>query len=343
MTIVLTQIDVGNSSVYQRKAYGEAVALGSNAKWRAASSPDGRWHLPLLLRAIPHRGLDAASPYGYPGIHIDPSLSKSEVASLWLETAQLLAEHGIVSLFLRLPPYERDLANRLSGVPGINLQHLSNTVEVSTIDIDSTWTTMQGRARTAVRKARKAGYVARALDASPELRRQDSPFRKLYDATMMRVGASPQLQYSDDYYSVMLDGIEDRVRLVEVLDSNDQVVASAMILLDAERVHYHLSGSDPSAARLGANNLLIWEILSWSHRNGFQAVHLGGGTGPNDSLFVFKSSFGGTQLPFYVGKSIIQPEVYAELVQLRAAELGTDVESIENASYFPAYRAEKIA
>lgn len=91
--------------------------------------------------------------------------------------------------------------------------------------------------------------------------------------------------------------------------------------------------------KLGANNLLLYEVAKDFSIKGYKKFHLGGGYGGNDSpLFEFKKSFNKNGiLDFYIGKKIYNKKMYDKLVNIRKKE---ENDKIENSSYFPLYRAQ---
>ena len=105
-------------------------------------------------------------------------------------------------------------------------------------------------------------------------------------------------------------------------------------------LHYHLAGSQLSAARNGANYLLIDSMVNWGCREGYGTFHLGGGTRPDDGLFRFKLGFGGSLLEFWLGKVVISPDEYRQLSATRALQLDPDGGTILG-DFFPAYRTQR--
>lgn len=328
-------------SVYFSPTYGMADGRHRGYEWTNIAADDGRWQLPLHIRRDQHGFVDATTPYGYGGIWFDASLDRSDLTKAWAQSIEALRQMGVVSMFLRFSPFLPCATDRLVELtPGLIVKRVSETVLVDVTDIDTTWSTMQGRARTAIRKARGRGLHSRVSFADAEKLSSGSPFRTLYEATMNRLGAAEQYLFDDTYYISLMSGLAEELQIVEVLDSTGQTVASALLLCDTQGiVHYHLSGSDPAAAREGANNLLIWTILEWSSERGFTSVHLGGGVTAGDSLFKFKTSFGGERLPFNVGGVIIDADAYESAVADRARVLGHSPESLKISGFFPAYRA----
>lgn len=338
MHVTWTDHDSG-VSVYQSRGYGEAASSTIDAEWGVIGDADGRWRLPLCISKIEGSGhFDAVSPYGYPGVSVDPGLTASDVARAWDSTLEALASRDIVSVFLRFAPYRRDV-ERIEGLPGLELVELSETVIIDLGDEDAMWNAMHGRARTAIRKAERAGLRARVVDHQPLVLRPGEGFRRVYDAAMDRVGASPAHRHKNEYYDRLTQADDVSMRLIEVTDEDGTVVSATLLLIDEDGVHYHLSGSIIEAARNGANNLLIWTAMRWAAEHGHEVFHLGGGTSRNDGLFRFKASFGGRALPFFVGRLIVEPRVYAHLVSERADWMGVEPRALEASGFFPAYRA----
>lgn len=333
-------LDCGSGvNVYQSRGYGEAASSTIGANWDVVGDVTGRWRVPLCIFDIDDSGhRDAVSPYGYSGIHVESSMTADEVASAWRETCDVLAEREIVSVFFRFAPYTDDIT-RLRSVPNLHLEELSETVIIDLDDEKMMWDRMHGRSRTAIRKSEREGLRAHVVESQPLDLRSRTGFRRVYDAAMDRVGASSAHRHQDEYYDKLVNATDVDVRLIEVLDTDDAVVAATLLLIDEEAVHYHLSGSLIEAARNGANNLLIWTAMRWAAQQGHKLFHLGGGTARDDGLFRFKSSFGGRSLPFLVGRLIVKPDVYDDLVVARSELLDVKPAILRSGSFFPAYRA----
>ena len=115
-------------------------------------------------------------------------------------------------------------------------------------------------------------------------------------------------------------------------------VSMAIMLFANGRMHYHLSGSLWEYRSLAASNLLLYEAACWGAGQGFRSFHLGGGLGSReDNLFKFKQAFSrNSSLVFSIGKLVVAPEEYEELVVLRSeVDSGFDKAS----SFFPLYRS----
>ncbi|RWU84464.1 GNAT family N-acetyltransferase [Janibacter hoylei PVAS-1] len=320
--------------VYFSSLYGTACQIETGGTWHTLTDDSGDWQLPFLVSSIPGQTelFDASSPYGYAGIAVNPDLPASDQQAMWESAKGILREAGVVSLFLRHSPLvhtmpAQHLGQHLTVVP----DHPTVAVPISTPD--EMWKSLEGRSRTAIRKAQKSGLTSLVRPATKEDLHPHGPFRRLYEATMHRVRAKKGYFFSDMYYVALLESLGSDLQLVEVQDSQGKPAAAALLLRHNQTLHYHLSGSEPLHARVGANNLLIWQAMLWSAQNGLRRLHLGGGVGTNDALLRFKKSFGGELLSFAATGHIIDPARYQRLVnQMRNTPLPTS-------TFFPAYRS----
>lgn len=335
MTVRITRQPVRKGPrVYESADYGRAVAAAEGGTWAEVGDDGGAWSIPLITRPIPGSDLlDASTPYGYGGINIREGLSDEDIVGLWDETRATLANAGVVSMFLRLPPFVPTEAARLTGLEALEITEVSQTFVVALGADASMWAAMHKRGRTAVRAAEKNGCHAEVVPVDePSLRNA----RHLYEETMRRVGADARYYFPDEYYE-RLRQLGDRLVIVEVRGAENDVVAASFILRDDHHAHYHLSGSTGAAS--GSNNLMIWATMQWAAREGLESLHLGGGVTAGDSLHRFKAAFGGAEVPFHVGKAILRPDEYQQLTADRARTIGVATAKLASGSFFPAYRA----
>lgn len=327
--------DVG---VYQTRSYGEAAAGSAGAEWDVIGDESGRWRFPVCLSGLSGGLVDAVSPYGYAGIHCADGTSGREIAQLWKRTRGLLADRGVVAAFLRFAPYREKVERWHHDLEELRTVQLSTTIAVPMASEATMWEGMLGRARTEVRKALRAGLTASIDPADFSLTSRLAPFRRVYDATMDRLDAGIQHRHVDEYYARLVRGLPGDVWIVSIRDERGEVVAASILLVDVHGAHYHLSGSIPEYARLGANSLMLWTAMKWAATQNHPILHLGGGTRLNDGLFRFKASFGGISLPFFVGHLIVRPADYDRLVSVRSREIAAAGGDLAT-TFFPLYRA----
>lgn len=330
--------DDSRPDVYFTAGYGHAAAMPGGGRWDCAGR-DGVALLPYVLTDTGDGCVDAASPYGYCGIHVAPACPAAELKRFWASAADRLRDSGVIALFLRFSPLDDASRQAAAALPGLTLTWRGDTITVPTRGgADAVWAGLEGRARTAVRKAERSGYACGLRPAETGDLRAGAPFRSLYEQTMLRVGSSAGYHFPDGYYAALLAGLGPRLLLAEVRRPGEPPVAAALLMLHQERVHYHLAGSTLAATSAGAGNLLLWTVLRWAADTGRAVVHLGGGVSGEDGLFRFKRSFGGTRTAFWTGAAVLDDAAYRLRVLDRAAQLGVPVTEIERSGFFPGYR-----
>ncbi|MFD2766137.1 GNAT family N-acetyltransferase [Micromonospora eburnea] len=326
--------------VYFTPGYGAAAAAADAAVWRLAYAPEGML-VPYLVRSVDDEVHDAASPYGYSGIHLAADRPPDELARCWSQAVERWRDEGLVSLFLRFSPMD---PASVAAVRALRLVPMVRRPDTLTVAVDRTpdeiWNGMAGRARTAIRKARRVGLEAAVRTVQSTDLDVGSPFRHLYEQTMKRVGSAPSYFFPDRYYRLLHDGLGRSLLTCEVRDPHGSVVAASLLMRHADLLHYHLAGSDPAAGRDGANSLLLWTVLSWAAEHGCARVHLGGGVRADDGLFRFKCSFGGTRTEFWTGALVLDRKRYDDLVARHAARLRLSTGDLLRTGFFPAYRQE---
>jgi hypothetical protein len=324
--------------VYFTDAYGRVDALDQGGDWASIATRSGTWQMPIVLAALGDGLREATSPYGYSGIHVGDDLTAADAADAWSSSTAILRDLGVVSLFLRFSPFEPRSVRLATTLDGVTVRRSGTTYLVRTDDPADMWDRMEGRSRTAIRKARQHGLTGMVRPVAREDLDPGSDFRTLYEGTMLRVGAADRYIFDDGYYRGLMDALGAGLQVVEVREDG-AVVASALMMRHGTRAHYHLSGSDPEASRRGANTMLVWTMVEWCAGSDVETCHLGGGVSEGDGLAVFKRSFGGQEAAFHVGQAIIDPVTYARLTRERATQLATTAAALEQADYFPAFRA----
>ncbi|MDO9497357.1 MAG: GNAT family N-acetyltransferase [Nocardioides sp.] len=320
--------------VYFSEGYGRAEEAAGAGEWLRLEAHEGRWQMPVHIR---REGgfVDAVSPYGYSGIYAAPGLDADSCATAWEGVAATLRQMGVLSLFLRQSPfYSPELPPQ-----AVRLNQPHPTVCIPVGSEDDVWKGMAGRCRTSCRKAEKLGVTGAVRAATAQDLRPSSAFRRLYEGAMLRREATQRYFFPDAYYERLKEALQGNLLLAEARDQSGDVVASTLLLRHGRRLHYHLSGSDPAAGRLGATNLLLWEAARWACSNSLDEFHLGGGVTDRDSLFRFKESFGGTLLDYSTHGITLDPVGFRDAVVRRSHELERPFDSVLNDPYYPQFRA----
>lgn len=327
--------------IYFLPGYGRAASVSDPGEWVLLEAFEGAWQVPLILRTLIDGTKDAISPYGYSGVYASPSLSSAQIEAAWSETLNRLRQLEVISVLLRHSPLVPQApAPNLPGQLSIISGH--PTVALDLTDKESAWEGMEGRCRTAIRKALKNGYSSDVRQTKSQDLAPDSDFRRLYEGTMRRRGAASPYFFGDDYYNELLDGLGSNLLIAEARNPVGGVVSATLLMLHAQRLHYHLSGSSLEGARMGSNNLMLWTATQFGIARGLRQFHLGGGVGPRDDLFKFKRAFGGYELEYGVSGMIIDDARYQAQARSRAKACAVSTDTLLAGNFFPAYRGGTV-
>jgi serine/alanine adding enzyme len=317
--------------VYYRSGYCRAYEAAGHGRAVAVVTDSGLF--PLLLRPLPfgEDGFDAVTPYGYGGILPlggDISATATEVRQL----RDWCGRNGVVSCLLRLHPL-LGASEQLSGSdePGVEIREHGPTTAVDPRGMDAETGRLAGMS-----KGRKADLTIARRELELVWGADEDAlesFRRIYDATMDRLGAGEFYLFPPEYYRALADGLGDRLA-VALARHGEEVAGGAIFLADRRFAHYHLSGTTHAGRELKAGTLLVHAGAEWAAARGCELLHLGGGTSGADSLFAFKKSFGGETYTYSFATLVADSERYDALVARRARE-----DEPPRRDFFPAYRA----
>jgi hypothetical protein len=270
---------------------------------------------PFLLReirnvaSVEHAGdwKDIETAYGYGG-PLSTTKDPAFLREAWSCFDAWCQDSNVVAEFVRFHPL---LRTSQSWCPRTPTEFNRTTVFV---DLDRSpddlWQSCTSVQRNTVRKAKKRGLVCKEVGAS--LGMED--FRRLYSATMNRLNADDDYNFSDAYFKGIACILEAYTR-VFLVTSEAKPVAAALFLFEGSSMHYHLAGSDVDYRSWGANNLLLHTAALWGIDHGYRSLHLGGGSTQDseDSLLKFKERAGSGRCEFHVGKKIHSADRYGTL------------------------------
>jgi GNAT acetyltransferase-like protein len=288
---------------YFRPEYLAAAAVIAEGE-PAAYAADGVVY-PFVVRPLAGGRCDLTSAYGAGG---------PLGAGRWRDGFRAeCARRGVVSEFVRFHAILRN-DDGLDDLRTWTLQD-AVTVDVRAGD-DALLAQMEGRGRTAVRKAERAGVEVRA-------HRDLGRFAELYGRTMERIGAAPFYHFPPAFFAA-LERLGDAAL---VLDAGS---AAGLFLTGGGVMHYFLAGSTPEAREVAAANLVLFEAMRHAREAGLHTLNLGGGLRADDPLHRFKASMGAGRAPLRFGAAVHDAAAYAAL----CAAAGVSPDD----AFFPAYR-----
>jgi hypothetical protein len=289
---------------------------GSRALCAAWRADDGGVLYPFLLREVPFAvdARDVTSPYGYGGAF---AWGRAPTA-FWDAFDAWAAERNVVCEFVRFVLFEDELL----PYPGEREEKLLNVVRDLAPSPDELWMDAEHKVRKNVKRARASG-VRIELDPRGE---RLGDFLRLYEHTLDRRDAAPRYRFPHAFF----ERLPEPHLYVHALH-DDRVVSSELVLLSTSSGYSFLGGTDSDTFDLRPNDLLKWELILRLKEEGKRRFVLGGGYRADDGIFRYKRSFAPHGLvPFFVGRRILQPDLYRELTE-RAGAGASD--------FFPAYRA----
>jgi hypothetical protein len=314
---------------YHLPAYAALCAEQEGGRPRAlyVAGHGGAMLLPLIVRDISEGGLDATSPYGYPGPVGSGTEDPAFLTVALAAGRQALEEAGIVSAFVRLHP----LLNP-SPPDGIGtLVRHGETVSVDlTLSTQDLWAQMRLNHRRDVARSLEQGFIA-AID---ENWRHLETFKQLYWATMDRHSASPFYFFPDTYFDGLVEALGNRLHLC-VVERNGEIAAGGLFVETNGLVQYHLSGTSAEFLKVQPMKLMMHFMSGWAKARGNRSLHLGGGVGgASDSLLRFKVGFSPRLHPYCTIRMVIDEGEYRRLVRARDPSLDPDARD----GFFPLYR-----
>lgn len=273
--------------------------------------------LPLLLRAVPDTDLcDAITPYGYPGPVADTG---ADDLGFWRRAGRamtaLLAQHGVVTAFVRVHPLLPAPAEALTEVGTV--VHHGTTVSIDlTLSTDDLWRQTGRSHRNQINKARRAGTTVVFDDWD-----RFDEWIGTYHATMRRVGAAEFYFFPPGYFRELRAALGDRAHLAVALSADGEVLGGNLFFEYAGIMHTHLQSTRDGDIR-HADKLLYHEVRHWGRDRGNRVYHLGGGVGgAADSLFRYKAAFGAGRHDFHTWRVVTDPRAFEKLAGTPTAEL----------------------
>ena len=265
---------------------------------------------PLVVREIPGGGgLDAVSPYGYPGVVV----AEGELGEPLAHDDVDWSATGLVSYFARgtaLGPHA------LAGDERGTLQISDPAEKRKSRPTD----------RRQVRRNEEAGYAVEVVPGPESGEEARAGFRRVYEQTMDRTEASERYYFDREWFDAALSS--ERTWLVTVAGPDGATTAASIGALSDGVLHYFLSGTDDGHLREAPMKNLLIALQDLSDE--LEApLNLGGGLSPGDGLEEFKRGFANRREPFITHEVICDREAYDRL----SAEAGAAD------GFFPAYRA----
>ena len=203
----------------------------------------------------------------YGGLLIDPSLSASDVETIYGQLGEYLKRH----LPLRSMELHGDHGVPAQFRPGPFAADNLHEIAVLTLDTDTDKLfnkTVQYSVRKGVNKAHANGVVAfEACD--PKIIREQ--FYPLYLKSMKRLGVPP---HAIEYYTRSQEIFGDKLKIFWASRENE-ILAGLLGFLCGGRVNIVNIVSTPESWKYAPNDLIHWEFIKWAAESGFTSFDFG--------------------------------------------------------------------
>jgi hypothetical protein len=150
---------------------------------------------------------------------------------------------------------------------------------------DTLWKNLEGRCRTAIRKARKSGVTVSLATESSFVKNYYSIIAEVYSAQKM------PCPNREAFYHDMWDSFVPNNALFLSAEYRNNLIAGVIVILDEKRAYYLNGASKNTFRSLYPSNLLLWEGINIAKKRGVERFDFVGSD--IERLAKFKKSFGG--------------------------------------------------
>ena len=182
------------------------------------------------------------------------------------------------------------------------------------------------RAKRSIRKAVDSG-VGIEFDFTGET---IPVFVELYKNTESKFNASDYYRMTSDDIKKYFDTFKDECFLINSV-YNEKIIASVLVVMGQDIVHYLYLGSNPEYLELQANSLMTYKTALYGQSIGKKLFDMGGGI-PGSGIEQFKRNFISEDdvWSYYAIKKIHNVDIYNKLVNMKP--------NVKNSKFFPLYR-----
>ncbi|MFA6567548.1 MAG: GNAT family N-acetyltransferase [Victivallales bacterium] len=245
---------------------------------------------------------DISSAYGYGGV---VSSSVNPDSNLIQQVNHLVDEwcksENIIAEFIREYPAPSYIRNS-------EMTHVRNNL---IFHYDGFRENYAGKLKKrAVRDAKSS--VKKGCEASIDLKLDSlGGFINLYKNVSAVKEFSGFYNFNMTYFNSILKYLRANSFIINIA-YNGKTVASSLNFAYGDSITYHLSASDYDFKNLLPNDLMLFTLIDYGGKNGYNHVFLGGGLSEdeNDPLFLFKEKYATNTVPVHIGKKIHNGFIY---------------------------------
>lgn len=281
----------------------------ATAKCIVAEIEDFTFVYPFLISPIEGFNTDKTyydiqTAYGYGGVITGNKEVPPTVAGLFNKKVdEWLIENNVVAEFIR----EHPLLN--------HFRREADYVKVRQnvyVPLNQDYRIPDSKTRQKISKALRNHELKILYDNKLEFMNE---FINLYNLNARRIGMRDYYFFPDDYFNKVKTLLANNSELIHVL-YNGKIINSVLCFTCGNKGTLHLAGADHEYQALKANDFMYYSAIKHYADLGLEILAIGGGLSSreDDSLFHFKKKFSDLHMDVMVGKRIINPETYSELI-----------------------------
>ena len=240
------------------------------------------WGAPLRKCPIP-----PATPFCAP-----PEMAETVLPALesWIRRKGI----GYAQVTVPLP----ELTSRFAGDSAEVLDNLELCISRP---LQELWKLLPKKNRYTVRRAVKDGIRLHWASSDSFIDIQET----LLHETYARQGSGVLSNYPLDLYRELLAKRDEIGLRVLYATHAGHVVAAAWVLTDTRRCYYWDAATSKEGRRLSANQALVWSLIRWAHRRGFDTLDFvgtatGGRGGSRPGIGHFKRAMGAEPVEYHI-------------------------------------------
>ncbi len=273
---------------------------------------------------------DVSTPYGFGGplIETEDNDNKAKIVKLFYdELSKFYKERNVISEYIRFSPIIKNHEYMDEVVETTYIKKVVAT-DLEEYEKKKELGLKKGR-RQSVNRARRRGLET-AFERAPE---SFDKQMEIYYEVMDRKEASEAFLFPKEYFEKMLDSLSEKLLVTNVI-LEGKTISFGLCFLSEDIMYAHIGGNYSEYMKYSPSDLDYADTMKWGYENGYKYFFTGGGTtsSEDDSLYLYKKSFGNVEFDFYIGKKIWNKEDYDYLVSV------SNQDSSKSKKFFPQYR-----
>ena len=251
---------------------------------------------------------DFETAYGYSG-PISTTDDQKFLNSAWESFKKHCLKNSIVAGLIRFNPL---LKNHVFAKHSCIQVDFEKEIVVNTLNKENKkfWEKYSPNTRNKIRKAIKNQIEIKNNSSNESI----IIFGKLYRSVMEEKKVEKKYLFVDEYFQKIFNNLSGKFNVFLAYKDNE-IIGGALLLFSKNSVIVHLSATKKSFSKYGAASLLRHEIIEFYSKKGIYQINFGGGltSKKDDALLNFKKGFSQETEKYYIGKCIINKELYTNL------------------------------